>query len=90
MARPDPERFRKWGSLAGIGPLLVASVVAGLLLGRWIDQKIGTAPWLMVAGLLLGAVGGFVELFRIVADSSEGGRKRRPRGGERAEKKDGE
>ena len=82
MARPDPERFRKWATLAGIGPFLAASVVAGLLLGRWLDQRLGTAPWIMVAGVLLGALGGFIEIFRVVADADEGKRRRRRRDGE--------
>ena len=68
MGKPDPERFRKWGQLAGIGPTLVASVVAGWLLGSWADGRFGTTPWLMVVGVLLGTVAGFVELVRLLKD----------------------
>lgn len=73
MAKPDPERLRKWGQLAGIGPFLAASVVVGYIFGRWLDGRLGTAPWLMVAGVLLGSAGGFIELVRLLKDLGEGG-----------------
>ena len=81
MARPDPERFRKWGQLAGIGPTLVAAVVAGWLLGSWLDQRLGTTPWIMLAGVLLGTAGGFLELVRVLKDSGAV-RKTKGKGGE--------
>ena len=77
MAKPDPERLRKWGQLAGIGPLLAAAVIAGYLVGGWLDGKLGTTPWLMVAGVLLGSAAGFVELVRILKDLGEMGKKRK-------------
>jgi F0F1-type ATP synthase assembly protein I len=49
---------------AAAGLQVGASVVGGLLLGMLVDRWLGTAPWLGVAGLLVGAVGGFLELFR--------------------------
>ncbi len=50
-----------------MGIQLAVSVVLFFFLGRWLDGLWGTAPWLMLAGLLLGAVGGFVQFFRSVA-----------------------
>ncbi|HVY62970.1 MAG TPA: AtpZ/AtpI family protein [Planctomycetota bacterium] len=80
MGKPDPERFRKWGELAGIGPTLAASVIAGYLLGSWLDRTLGTAPWLMVTCVLLGTVAGFVELIRLLNRLGESNRKRRKLG----------
>jgi F0F1-type ATP synthase assembly protein I len=66
------------GSGRGLGPLaaygiygaaglqLAASVVGFLLLGNWLDGKLGLTPWLAVAGLIVGFVGGLVNLIRIV------------------------
>jgi ATP synthase protein I len=51
-------------SLAGIQ--LATSVVVGLMLGGYIDKKVGTAPWLTVIGLILGSVGGFYNLVKLV------------------------
>jgi F0F1-type ATP synthase assembly protein I len=33
--------------------------------GRWADHRWNTTPWLSVAGLLLGVVTGFYELYRV-------------------------
>ena len=48
------------------GVQLAASVVAGLFVGDYIDKKAGTGPWLAAAGLILGFVGGMMNLFKIV------------------------
>lgn len=82
MARPDPERFRKWGELAGIGPLLAASVIAGYLLGSWLDRKLDTAPWLMVSCVLLGTVAGFIEMVRLLQKLGATNKKGRRFGGD--------
>ncbi len=49
-----------------VGIQLAASVIAGLFFGSYIDKKIGTTPWLTIAGLILGSAGGFYNLFKIV------------------------
>jgi F0F1-type ATP synthase assembly protein I len=77
MEGPDPERLRKWGRFVALGPFFAGSIAVGSLLGWWIDKRLGTAPLVMVIGLLLGAAAGFVELFRA---ASEAGRSRRRRG----------
>jgi ATP synthase protein I len=68
MQRRNAER--PWASIYGpyltLGLQLAISVVALFFVGRWLDDRWGTAPWLMLAGLLLGAVGGFVNFFRTV------------------------
>jgi ATP synthase protein I len=52
-------------SLIQIGLLLPAAVVIGWLIGlaldHWLHQH-----WINIAGLILGAVAGFVQIFRIV------------------------
>jgi len=52
-------------SLIQIGLLLPAAVVVGWLIGlaldHWLHQH-----WINVAGLILGAVAAFVQIFRIV------------------------
>jgi ATP synthase protein I len=61
------------------GVQLAASVVAGMLLGGYADGKLGTAPWLLIAGIALGFAGGLVNLVRIVG--SYGTDRRRGGGG---------
>ncbi len=57
------EGMARYGSL-GIqfaGTMLVLGA-----LGYWADQALGTLPWLLIAGILLGAVGGFISLVKKV------------------------
>lgn len=68
-----------YGIYGAAGLQLAASVVGFLLLGNWLDGKLGLSPWLAVAGLIVGFVGGLVNLVRIVRrfgviDSDEGER----------------
>ena len=48
--------------LASVGIELAVSTVVGMLGGGWLDKKLGTDPWLMLAGLCLGVVAGFRSL----------------------------
>ena len=46
---------------------LVASVGVFAGVGWWIDKKVGTEkPWFLIAGSLLGMLGGFISFFRQV------------------------
>jgi F0F1-type ATP synthase assembly protein I len=64
---------RSWGSsleLTTVGITLVLATLLGYVGGAWLDHKLGTEPVLGAIGLLLGAAGGFVQLFRVVGASS--------------------
>lgn len=69
-------RYR-WMRGAGLalsaGLVLVISTVIGLLFGRWLDQKFGTEPWLMLVFTVLGIVAGFVEMFRMLLQAIQEG-----------------
>ncbi len=45
------------------GGSFLGSVLAGTLLGYLADQWLGTDPWLIVVGILLGAYSGFMRLW---------------------------
>lgn len=60
------EDARKWGLASSIGPVLGGSVVLGWLAGDWLDRHLGTQPFGLVAGLLLGSAAGFLEVFNIL------------------------
>ena len=55
---------------------LVVGVVLGYFLGHYLDGKFGTAPWLALTLLLLGAVGGFYRLYHHAQQEDEGVPKR--------------
>jgi len=61
--------------LSTIGIMLAACICIGALIGYYLDRWLGTEPWLMVVFFLLGAVAGFVEVFRVANrswDDNEG------------------
>jgi len=58
------ETNRKSGLAYAAGFALFGSVAAGLLAGWLLDRWLGTAPWLLVAGIVLGAAAGFYEFIR--------------------------
>ena len=55
---------RKSGLAYAAAFSLFAAVVAGLLLGWLLDRWLGTRPWLLVTGLVLGAAAGLYEFVR--------------------------
>ena len=61
--QPDPPPLNT-AALVGIGLELVVSVVLFLFAGRWLDGWLGSEPWLMLLGALLGMAVGFYGLFR--------------------------
>ncbi len=55
-----------WGIYGAIGFQLAMMVVGGLLIGNWLDKHWSTSPWLALTGLILGSIGGFYNLIRVV------------------------
>ncbi|HMK39300.1 MAG TPA: AtpZ/AtpI family protein [Bacteroidota bacterium] len=54
-----PQRSRAvYGPYLTLGLQLAITVVVFFFLGRWLDGKFGTEPWLMLAGLAVGVTGG--------------------------------
>ena len=51
-------------SASSVGLEFGLSVVLCILLGLWLDAKLETRPWLMLAGLGLGLAAGFRSLLR--------------------------
>ena len=61
---PQEELNRKSGLAYAAAFSLFAAVVAGLILGWLMDRWLGTQPWLLVTGLVLGAAAGLYEFIR--------------------------
>ena len=48
-----------------IGIFFGIAIVLGYFGGAWLDRKLGTDPYLGMAGLIVGVVAGVRELYRI-------------------------
>jgi F0F1-type ATP synthase assembly protein I len=60
-----------FGIYSTVGIQLVISVVLGSYAGSWGDKKLGTDPWLMILGIVLGTAAGFYNLFRLVSKKEQ-------------------
>ncbi len=59
--------YQKAAPYLSASTTLVASVGLFAWGGWWLDRKLGTEkPWFLLAGALVGMVGGFVSFFRTV------------------------
>ena len=63
--RPNPEENRKSGLAYAAGFTLFASVVSVGGVGWLLDRWLGTQPWLLVVGLVLGSAVGLFEFVRL-------------------------
>lgn len=45
------------------GGSFVSSIIAGTLLGYFLDMWLGTEPWLVISGIVLGSYAGFVKMW---------------------------
>lgn len=66
------------GRVAGVGIQFAMVIVAFLFAGRWLDGRLGTDPWLLIAGVFIGASAGFYSLYRQLVtmhqtDDADGG-----------------
>jgi len=63
-ADPEPSLGSRLGQIGMLGWMIVAPVLGGLLLGRWLDRLAGGRITFAAAGIMLGAVLGFRAAWR--------------------------
>ena len=61
------------GKMAGLGVQFVVTILVFLFIGQWLDRKLGTTPWLLLAGVLLGAALGFWMMLRVAKEAEQKG-----------------
>lgn len=61
--RGDAEGGTSAGQFAGHGLTFVIAILGGLYLGQWLDRKLGTAPWLLIVGVFVGAGASFYGMY---------------------------
>jgi len=50
-----------------VGTMISANVVGGIIVGYLLDRWFKTEPWLLITGIILGTIGAFVGLYRIMS-----------------------
>ena len=67
---PEPEdqdEKQKTGLAYGAGLSLFLAVAGFCGLGWLLDRRLDTSPWLLVTGVVLGAVAGFYQFIRLTS-----------------------
>jgi F0F1-type ATP synthase assembly protein I len=52
--------------LVGFGWYFASSLAVGLVAGLLLDRWLKTAPWFLLAGLILGTAAGFYGMFKML------------------------
>ncbi|MFO8009009.1 MAG: AtpZ/AtpI family protein [Candidatus Brocadiia bacterium] len=65
------EPFTTLALVGWLGFVMAASVIAGFLLGLFLDRLLGTGPFLTVALLLVGIGGGMLAVYRVAMKTME-------------------
>jgi len=61
----DQDENRKSGFAYAAGIALFASVVTFCAVGYFLDRWLGTQPWFLVGGIVLGSAAGLFEFIRL-------------------------
>lgn len=62
----DPDQS-KFALAFAAGGIIAYNISGGIILGYLLDRWFNTSPWLTIIGLILGTVGAFVGLYRIMS-----------------------
>ena len=74
MADMDPKKATGWRQIAllsSIPFILALAPIVGYFLGKFLDQKFRTQPWLSIVLLALGFVAGVRETIKIIKLSQQ-------------------
>jgi ATP synthase protein I len=52
------------GDMMGVGLAFAASILLFFFVGRWLDARLGTEPWLLIVGVFVGLAAGFWSMYR--------------------------
>jgi F0F1-type ATP synthase assembly protein I len=69
LTSPDKKNGVKYGAAGlylAVPGILLAAPTIGFFIGNWADGKLGTQPYLMIAGLVLGFVAAAREIFNLL------------------------
>ena len=59
--------FGYFALFSELGFILFVTTMGGLLIGRWLDQQLGTNPLLVISGFMLGILIGAIANWRLIS-----------------------
>lgn len=64
----DSSTLRSFAPFLTLGIQLALAIVVMFFVGKWLDSRLNTSPWLMFVGLVVGGVGGMIKFIKSVMD----------------------
>jgi F0F1-type ATP synthase assembly protein I len=64
---PENSEQSKFALAFAIGGIIAYNISGGIILGYLLDHWLKTSPWLSITGLILGTIGAFIGLYRIMS-----------------------
>ena len=65
----DDDSANAGAAYLGLGLQFGLAIILFMFAGKWLDEKLGTSPWLLILGVFVGAGGGFYSIYRkLMAD----------------------
>ena len=58
------EKGPKWGNYLTFGFEVAVGIALGCVVGTFVDKRLGSSPWGLLIGLLLGCAGGMYLLIK--------------------------
>jgi len=77
----DPGKSNQWLAFLNLGWLIMLNMLVFTGGGLWLDRRLRTAPWLLLAGVILGFFGSGYTLLRAVKKLEEEETKEPRKGG---------
>jgi F0F1-type ATP synthase assembly protein I len=65
--QPNRRDYTAFALLGQVGLTISLSMLAGVLIGRFIDSKLDTSPIATLIGLLLGLAAGIFGVYRLIS-----------------------
>jgi len=69
MSEEKPSMWKDLGDVGTLGIEMVLSVFLAGGIGYWLDGRLGTKPWLMVIGVILGMIAGLRRAYKVIVES---------------------
>lgn len=66
MSDKNRHPFQGMALMSAIISQLVGTILIGIFSGRWLDKLLGTSPFFLIIGLLLGLAAGVYATLRLV------------------------
>ena len=67
----DDESANAGAAYLGLGLQFGLAIIVFMFVGKWLDGRLGTSPWLLILGVFTGAAGGFYSIYRRLMDDQK-------------------